>query len=371
MKKLLLTMLIIFLLALVGCTKDKEITQEPNTSEQNIEENNPMLIVDSLGREVELDEAINRVVAIGPGALRLFTYVGNVDYLVGIEEIDKKISVGKPYVIANPSFESKDIIGPGGPNNLPDEEKLVTVQPQVIFSTYPSDRATADTLQAKTGIPVITLSYGKTGIFDEELYYSLEIIGKVVKKEERSREVIEYIKAIEKELKEATAHIEEKEKPSVYVGGLGSKGAQGIESTRGKYPLFEALNIINVADKAGKEGSFFIDKEKLIEWNPDKIIIDQGGLEKVKEDMQKNKDFYNALKAFQNKEVYTIMPYNSYTTNIDTALADAYYIGEVVYGEKFIDIDPTKKADEIYSFFLGEKLYDKMVESYGGFKPLE
>ena len=39
-----------------------------------------------------------------------------------------------------------------------------------------------------------------------------------------------------------------------------------------------------------------------------------------------------------------------YYNNIETALADIYYVGKVLYPEQFADIDPVEKADEIYSF---------------------
>jgi ABC-type Fe3+-hydroxamate transport system substrate-binding protein len=45
-------------------------------------------------------------------------------------------------------------IGLGGPNSTPEAEKLVSVQPDVIFVAYLVDRAQADELQAKTNIPV-------------------------------------------------------------------------------------------------------------------------------------------------------------------------------------------------------------------------
>nr|WP_054935512.1 MULTISPECIES: hypothetical protein [Moorella] len=38
-------------------------------------------------------------------------------------------------------------------------------------------------------------------------------------------------------------------------------------------------------------------------------------------------------------------------------VADAYYAGKVIFPEKFNDIDPARKADEIYQFLLGQPLY--------------
>ncbi|MBI4775382.1 MAG: hypothetical protein HY788_14635 [Deltaproteobacteria bacterium] len=58
-------------------------------------------------------------------------------------------------------------------------------------------------------------------------------------------------------------------------------------------------------------------------------------------------------------------PFNRYTTNIGTALADAYAIGKLLHKEHFEDIDPEKKADEIYTFLIGKPVYREMEEVYG------
>jgi len=114
-----------------------------------------------------------------------------------------------------------------------------------------------------------------------------------------------------------------------------------------------------------------IDKEKLIAWNPDLIFIDEGGLSMVKEDYGKNPGLYQSLQAVDEGSVYGFLPFNYYTTNVDTALADAYFMGTVVFPQAFTDVDPQQKADEIYRFFLGTALYEQMAQDYGGFMKID
>ncbi len=38
-----------------------------------------------------------------------------------------------------------------------------------------------------------------------------------------------------------------------------------------------------------------------------------------------------------------------------------------MYPKEFKDIDPVEKADEIYEFILGVKLYDEMAKKFGGY----
>lgn len=346
----------------VGCSL--KLPQDTHTDA------NKIIVTDALGRQVKISSYAKRVVAVGPGALRLCCYFKDNDMIVGIEQMDKDGSMGKPYLMANPSLASLPVIGQGGPNNAPDPEKILAADPEVIFCTYISDAASVDKLQSKTGIPVVALSYGNTAVFDSEVYNSLKIIGKIVGKEQEAQKTIDYMENLRKDLMARTQDIPEDKKPRVYVGALGMKGSHGIESTYGNYSLFNAINAKNVADEIGKDGSMMIDQEKLIQWNPDKLFIDAGGLSIVQENYRKSPEYYQILSAVKNEEVYLQLPFNYYHTNIDTAMANAYYMGKVIYPEQFSDIDPEKKADEVYMFLLGKELYSQMKRDFGGFRKL-
>jgi iron complex transport system substrate-binding protein len=328
-------------------------------------------VTDMLGRQVEVPPEVTRVVAIGPGALRLYVYAGDLAYVVGVEEMETGDVSGKPYMLANPDLAKLPVIGQGGPNNAPDPEKLLTVKPQVIFSTYASEAAAADELQQKTGIPVVVLSYGGAGvtsIFGKQVQGSLKLVGQVTGKESKAQAAVDFIVKAQQDLDARTKDIADADKPTVYVGGLGSKGTHGLESTQGKYALLDVIHAKNVADETGKGGSIMIDKEKLLEWDPHYIFVDQGGQALVKEDYQKNPDFYNSLSAVKEGRVYSQLPYNYYSTNIDTAIANAYYLGTIIYPKAFAGVNPAQKADEIYQGLLGKPLYADMQKAFGGFQ---
>lgn len=330
------------------------------------------IVTDILGREVSVPANVDRIVAIGPGALRLCVYAELVDKIVGVEQFEINEAIGRPYRIANPSLVDLAIIGQGGPNNAPDPEKILTVTPDVIFTTYAMDSATADELQSKTGIPVIAISYselgfGMTDIFGELVQDSLLLIGEVTGQLERTQEVVDFIQQAQQDLDARTKDIPEADKPTVYVGGLGSKGTHGIESTQGQYSLLDAIHAKNVVDETGKEGSVMVDKEVLLEWNPDYIFIDQNGYAAVLEDYNKNPIFYESLSAVINGNVYSQLPFNYYNTNLGTAIADAYFLGKIIYPDAFADIDPAIKADEIYQVLIGSPVYSQMAEDFVAF----
>lgn len=328
-----------------------------------------------VGRTVEVPADIQRIVCSGPGCLRLVTYVQAQDKLVGIESIDQADTSGMPYQLANVEFfQSLPMTGAGGGKEIgvgPYPEQVISAAPEVILITY-MDADRADDLQTQYGIPVVILNYGDVNSFhDENFVACLNLLGTLFQKEERAQEVIDFFADAENDLLTRTENIADEDKPSVYIGGLCAKGSHGIDSTSSNYAPFAALNADNVASSIGIEKQLFISKEQLIEWNPDIIFIDTGSYELIKEDYTKNSEYYESLGAFKSGKVYTQFPYNYYTTNYGTALADAYYIGKVVYPEQFADINMEEKADEIYEFLVGEAVYDKMAEGYCGFEKLD
>ncbi|MEO1783679.1 iron ABC transporter substrate-binding protein [Thermodesulfobium sp. 4217-1] len=314
------------------------------------------------------ERPVKRIVAIGPGTLRLISYMGLAGSVVGVEDSEREWdAVSRPYILAYPQLKDLPGIGQGGPRPSPNLESIISLKPDVIFAAYLT-KDQADAIQSKTNIPVILLSYGQFASFDmNDIFNSLRVIGEVSGSSDRADQLISYIKGIEEDLRSRTKNISSDEKPSVYVGALGMAGVHGIESTQAGYLPFTLINAKNVADEIKSAGSLMLDKEYLIKLNPDIIFLDEGGLSLVKEDYKKNRAFYDELKAFKNNKVYGQLPFNYYTTNIEIALIDTYFAGKVIYPERFSDININVKADEIFKEFLGKPMFNDIVKNYPGF----
>jgi len=358
---LFLTLLLTISL-ITGCGPKKpaeEAKGKPDTGASAFE------IVDMEGRTIKFDAVPEKVVAIG-SALRLYTYVAGTDKLAGVEKGQQNLESGRPYILANPGLKDLPIVGEGHPAD-PDPELLLEVNPDVIIAGDIMDKARLENLEKTIGIPVVMVTCGDTAVFDKDTYEALSVIGKTIGREERAQEVIKYMEGCKEELAALTKGIPEEGKPRIYVGALSHKGTHGIESTAGKSPLLDVISAKNVADEVGTLGPIMIDKEKLIEWDPDIIIIDENGLSIVREDYKKVPEFYEHLAAVKNGKVYGQLPYVAYYNNVETAMADIYFVGKILYPDAFTDIDPAKKADEIYEYLLGMPLYDVMAKKYGGF----
>lgn len=325
-------------------------------------------VTDMTGREVTFPVDPERIICISPGTLRLILYVGGKSKVAGVEDIEKANPKTRPYWVAHPELDRLQSIGPGGPNTInkePDLEKVLTVNPDLIFITY-LERAKADALQKKIGIPVIVLTYGPFGTFDERVFDSIRLVGKVLDKEDRAAAVLDYIEDSRKDLHSRVEGFPQEKKPAVYVGGIGFKGTHGIESTETLYAPFEWVKAKNAAMTEGKRGHLFVDKEKLLSWDPDILFIDSGGNELIRQDYVKKPDFYMGLQAFKNRRAHILHSFNWYMTNIGTVIADAYTVGKILYPKQFEDVELSEKADQIYEFLIGRPVYRQMAENFGG-----
>lgn len=364
MKKFKLTLILIVLtLIITSCGSPKE----PNVSENNVqdkvesESSQPITIKDSYEREITFEKSPEKAICIGPGALRLYTYVMNGEKLIAVEDTEKGESVN-PYIMANPEIKELQTAGPGGPRNEPDAENLSYLEPEVIFSTYGASKEDLDQLQEKIGVPVVGIGFGKETIFEPETNESIENIGKIMGKSDRANEVVSYMEGIKEDLEKRAGKMDDS--PKTYIGCIGFRGAQGILSSRSKFNLFQAVNVKNIVDEITEERNIMLDKEKLLELNPEIIFLDLDGESILQNDYKNDPNFYNTLNAFKENKVYALMPYNNYHTNIDTSLIDMYYIGSIIHSENFKDVDIAKKASEIYTSLLGKDVYEEMLNKY-------
>ena len=328
-----------------------------------------LTVTDMVGRQVAVPFDPERIVCIGPGALRLIVYLQAESKVVGVEEMEAMNPRGRPYWLAHPELWKLPRCGPGGPvsiNKKPDLEAVLSVAPQVIFVTY-MHAPLADGVQHLLGIPVVVLSYGAFATFDKTVFDSLRLAGKILNRSKRADEVAAYVESLRKYLNSRTTDISRDRIPTVYVAGIGYRGAHGIGSTEQRYVPFEWVHANNVAEclKASVGSHVFVDKETLLKLDPDIVFIDGGGYTLVAQDYRKNPVYYQALKAFSNRRVYTLLPFNWYVTNIDTVLADACAVGKVLNPERFEDMDPEHMADEIYTFLVGKPVYTDMKKDYG------
>jgi iron complex transport system substrate-binding protein len=378
MKKTWTSLIIIAALLLAitvctGCTSNTATSTTETTAVTPVS-STTSAITDGFGRTVIVPANPERIVCSGSGCLRYIVYLGAQNTVVGVDSQEKRDHPyeARAYAITNPQFTTMPLFGEM--RGKDDPEKIIGIGPNVIIKTgssgtaYGTNAAEADTLQDKTGIPVIAFPYGslRTEAEKAEMYNGLRLLGKNLGKEARAEELIAYIDDTTADLERRTKDIPADQQKTVYIGGVSSAGAHGIISTEPAYPPFLWVHAKNIAAGSGSEHAD-VSKEVVVDGDPEFLFIDVGTIQMDNDGAigeLKTNPAYASLKAVKNGNVYGVLPYNYYNTNYETVLADAYFIGKVLYPDQFSDINPQEKADEIYFKFVGKPVFEAINTNY-------
>ena len=375
-KKLLCAVLAsVMLLSLCACGAQ----ETPETGET-------VTVTDMIGRKVDvIPGSYKRVVCIGAGALRMYSYIGDVALLCGVEDIDNITlsqrprmfdAVARPYMLAfGDVFSTLPSCGVGGPMaQAAEAEKILSCDPDIVISEF-EDVDKENALQEQLGVPVITLK-GSKSVFDEEFAGTMKLLGEVFGKEEKAEALVKFIADEKADIEARVADIPEAEKPGVYICGLGNWGTTDHLMTAENYAPFRVAGIRNVVRGLGIQGVGPIEKEKFVELGEqmDIIIMDAAAVKNIKPRYAEDPTMFDACKAWKNGEVYLEMAFNAYYTNFEIALANTWFIAKTVYPEAFADVDLTEKTNEITRAFLGTEMAQDIFacpESFGGYQKID
>ncbi|MBR2937657.1 MAG: ABC transporter substrate-binding protein [Oscillospiraceae bacterium] len=344
-------------------------------------------VTDMIGRTVTVTPgSYKKVVCIGAGALRMYSYIGDVSLLAGVEDIDNTTlstrpqmfdSVARPYVLAfGDTFNALPSCGVGGPMaQAAEAEKILACNPDIVISEF-EDVSKSDALQQQLGVPVVVLGAGNDGVFDAKFAGSMELLGKVFAQEAKASKLVKFVNDEKAAIEAKVANIPEDSKPSVYICGLGNWGTTNHLMTAENYVSFRVAGVKNAVSGLGITGIGPIEKEKFVELGEqmDIIIMDAAAVKNIKPLYAEDPTMFDTCKAWKNGEVYLEMAYNAYYTNYEIALINTWFIAKTVYPDAFSDVDMTAKTNQITQEFLGKALADEIFAcpgSFGGYGKID
>lgn len=351
------------------------------------EETGTHTVTDMVGRQVSVvPGSYQRVVCIGAGALRMYSYIGDVQLLAGVEDIDNTgltqrpemfDSVARPYVLAfEDVFRKLPSCGVGGPMaQAAEAEKILSCNPDIIISEFESAEK-SDALQQQLGVPVITLGAGTDGVFDKKFSDSVTLLGEIFGQEQKAARLVQFVAEERAAIEALVANIAQEEKPGVYICGLGNWGTTNHLMTAQDYICFRIAGIKNVVQGLGIEGVGPIEQEKFVALGEqmDVIIVDAAAVKNIKPLYAQDPAMFNTCKAWQEGNVYLQMAYNAYYTNYEIALINTWFLAKTVYPQAFAHVDMTEKTDQITKMFLGQALAQEIFAcpgSYGGYQKID
>jgi iron complex transport system substrate-binding protein len=224
------------------------------------------VVVDSAGRQVEIPDRIERVIAAGPPA-SVLVYVLAPEKLIGWNRKPppEELPFLSPSVRNLP--EIGRLTGRGGTMSL---EAVLALKPDLIVdfgSVAPTYVSLADRVQAQTGIPYVLLDgqFANTGT-------ALRLLGEMLGVGERSERLARYAEETLGAADRAAASVPAERRPRVYL----ARGPRGLETARGgslSAEIIERAGAVNVVDTGQEVGSLFnASLEQILGWNPDTIV---------------------------------------------------------------------------------------------------
>jgi len=312
-------------------------------------------VTDMRGRTVSVSDDVDSIVCLSASSLRLISYFGAVDRVVGIDDFDAN-SLGSPanyykatYRVAYENISS--ITSVGSEDNFVD---INATGADVIFTSV-EDVAVLNDLQNKTNIPVVGLNaQGAFDIDDMEAFSAqLTLIGKVLGMEERATEIIDGINSLLDELEGYRYELTASDHKDAYVGGMFYYMQGGLYKTTGKYLPFDltcANNVMPDVNNGNPYDTFLVD---VMDADPDYIFIDCMTYASSYNMYLTDEGSLSNVTAVVNQDIYTTLVYKYYGTNWETEMINAFYIGSMLNPEVY-DYDMEEKANEILGLFFSD-----------------
>lgn len=235
------------------------------------------LLTDSAGRQVNVPDRVERVMAAGPPA-SVLVYVLAPEKLVGWVRKPREAELDYMIKAVRDLPEVGRLTGRGDTANL---EAVVKAKPDLIIdfgSVTPTYASLADRVQSQTGIPYLLID-GRFTNTPEELRLVGRVLGVAARAEMLAGDAEESFAEVDR----VTASVPASQRPRVYL----ARSPSGLETgMRGSIntEIIERAGGVNVVDLGGEQGRLAnVSLEQVLAWNPDTIIsIDPGFIERVR-----------------------------------------------------------------------------------------
>jgi len=326
----------------------------------------PKTFTDTQGREITLDEPVERIITRSPEEARVVIALGYGDKLIGGEQSTKSCLC--PTTFENFTEGCLDCYHTIIDGRLPDLpeistrydiyfEQIAALKPDIIFCGSLKD---AEAFEEKIGCPVVVLGGSGWNFDDDGCFTSIRVAGQALDAEDKAEELVMFLEGKIDLVKSVTDKMDADEKPKVYFASRGaSKGfydpKEGRDFTRTE-PAYDPLNVAGGNNVASEINSSTINValEQIIAWNPDYIFIANGdagnntGLEFIKSCPE-----LQSINAIKNDNVYNCFSPHCRGQPPDRNLLNMMYMAKVMHPEEFKDLDLEEEGNEIFKAFLG------------------
>jgi len=282
MKKIKTFITFCFLIFFLGC----------NNSQNKIQTKTEYITVkDFRNKEIKINYPVTRTICLIESALSGIYMLGAENTLVGISTNVYNGDVYEQYKQLDVRIKNKSLPAPGNWDFI-NIENIAALKPDLVIMW--SSQTEAIQSVENLGIPVYAVMIQNTN----DIFREINDFGKIFDKKERADSIIGFAK---EEIAIIKKNIKTLEKKKVYfIWSQGKLETSGKNSTVNEMiELAYCENACNLPDE-----HIVVNAEKVIEWNPDLIIMWYNKDDKTNEILQF--DAWKNINAVRNKMVYQL-----------------------------------------------------------------
>lgn len=343
-KRVSIVLLILILsLSVVACqstapkTETVDVKDDPVVNvDKVVEKDEPIVIVDHLGREVIFDKPAEKIVSGYYITTSMLLSLGLKDNIVGLEA---KPNTRPIYKLAAPELLELPTVGTMKEFDL---EGALALEPDLMVVSVRLKDAVES--MEKLGVKVIAVNPESM----EELNEALIMIGKATGHEENAEKLIDYNNEKTTMINDL---VKDKEKKDVYLGG-NSSFLSTASNKMYQHTLIEIAGGNNVAGDIDDTYWADISYEQLIAYNPE-VIVGIPGTSYSKDDIV-NDDRLKGIKAVENNNVY-FMPsdFESWDSPIPSGVLGSLWLTSVLHEDLYSFDEFKEDAFNFYKEFYG------------------
>ncbi|MBQ6654191.1 MAG: ABC transporter substrate-binding protein [Erysipelotrichaceae bacterium] len=317
--------------SLFGCSKTSK-------DDALFNENDPIIVVDGSGRRVSFAEPAKTVATSWGGGVDMYIYALGVG--------DRLVATNSKHNIDRLFFNPDEMPKVG--RWVLDKEALADIQPDVyLHGSYATDQITgANSVKVR--------AYGMGFHSFDDIAKNITDLGKIFGVEERAAYVNSYCENILKLVKDRVSSIPKDQYPTVIILGeqIGELAADiydtidiMIEMAGGKSMTPDEL--------ATKTETTVVGLEKIFEWNPDFIFLQDYYCELTVEDIMSSST-WAPMTSVKNNHVFAIpSEIDAWSKGNPSCYIGTLYISMQMYPDLYTDIDINKLAVEFYHEVYG------------------
>jgi len=314
------------------------------------------VITDMVGNRVEVPVPLTRVALFGGPTGQIAYLLGARDQLVAVTSTLKNSEL---LLAFDPSI--KELPGPRSTSGHINIEELLLADAQLVIA----GNLDGSIVQKKTRIPVAytesNMSHDTNLLKDEIRFYAT-----IFEREERGANYIDYLEKILAFVRSRTADIPPEQRKKLF-NGYGPKHLVtlgGDTFMNERITTAGCVNATSTIHTAGTQqglhsGLAEVSMEKVLDWNPDILVIDTGTPEEVY-----NNPRWKNVAAVKNRQVYR-QPVGLFIWDRPTAEAAVLHplwLAKIAYPERFADVDLADEVKKFYRETMNFELSDEQAQ---------